>query len=98
MRAEEIFKDDFHNTIHQVIELIPGAELGDLLAKNGVMSEKEARIILKQVLYGIEHMHKRRVVNRDIKPANIMIQKDKRAVIIDFNVSKMWATEEEEEK
>ena len=57
MRAEEIFKDDFHNTIHQVIELIPGAELGDLLAKNGVMSEKEARIILKQVLYGIEHMH-----------------------------------------
>ena len=33
-------------------------------------------------------MHKKGVVNRDIKPANIMLQTDHRAVIIDFNVSK----------
>ena len=33
-------------------------------------------------------MHSKRVVNRDIKPANIMLQEDQRTVIIDFNVSK----------
>ena len=42
---------------------------------------------------GLEYMHSKRVVNRDIKPANIMVQQDKRAVIIDFNVSKAGSDE-----
>ena len=41
-------------------------------------------------------MHSRRVVNRDVKPANIMVQEDKRAVIIDFNVSKAGPIEEKD--
>ena len=43
-------------------------------------------------------MHKRRVCNRDIKPANIMLQENKRAVIIDFNVSRDVPMEPEELK
>ena len=93
VRAIEIFKDGFKNTIHQVIELIPGCELGELLLKNGIMGEEEAKFIFKQILMGLEYMHSKRVVNRDIKPANIMVQQDKRAVIIDFNVSKAGSDE-----
>ena len=76
MRAIEIFKDDFKNTIHQVIELIPGVELADHLSKNGVMGEENAKVIFKQILQGLEYMHGKGVVNRDIKPANIMLQED----------------------
>ena len=76
MQAIEIFKDDFKNTIHQVIELIPGVELADHLSKNGVMDEENAKVIFKQILHGLEYMHGKGVVNRDIKPANIMLQED----------------------
>ena len=95
MRAIEIFKDDFKNTIHQVIELIPGVELADHLSKNGVMDEENAKVIFKQILQGLEYMHGKGVVNRDIKPANIMLQEDQRTVIIDFNVSKAAPEDEE---
>ena len=41
-------------------------------------------------------MHSKKVVNRDIKPANVMVQNDKRTVIIDFNVSKAAKEEEQD--
>ena len=47
VRAEEIFKNTFQNTIYQVIELIPGLDLAEYLNRHGTVKEDEAKVIFK---------------------------------------------------
>jgi serine/threonine protein kinase len=92
----DFYKDEFKNEIHQVLEYIPGSDLSIYLEKHGAFSEEEAKPIFRQVLEGLKYLHSHKVCNRDIKPANIMLhEQTKRAVIIDFNVSKMAPNEDD---
>ena len=52
------------------------------------LTEAEAKIIFKQVIYGINYMHQRNVVHRDIKLENIIFDKDQQKVkLVDFGFS-----------
>ena len=43
-----------------------------------------------QILDGLESIHSRRIIHRDIKPDNIMFDKEKNVKIIDFGTSKFF--------
>jgi len=48
-----------------------------------------AKNLFRQILEGLDYLHKNDVCHRDIKPSNIMITKDKKRIVItDFNVAK----------
>lgn len=47
--------------------LIPGGDLHYHLSQHGVFSEKEMRFYATEVILGLEHMHNRFVVYRDLK-------------------------------
>lgn len=51
------------------------------------MDEAEAKIIFKEVLEGIAHMHEKGIVHRDIKTTNILLNKHLKVKIIDFGFS-----------
>eukprot|EP00128_Syssomonas_multiformis_P012329 Colp12_sorted_trinity150504_noHs@29476 len=53
-----------------------------------VLRESRTRGIFQQIVAGVEHMHRHRVVHRDLKPDNILIDKKKNVKIIDFGFSK----------
>merc|ERR1740121_864665 len=59
-----------------VMELAPGVELNDLIADSGRLSEEKTKHIFKQVLSGLQHMHERRVLHRDVKTDNILLCTD----------------------
>jgi serine/threonine protein kinase len=85
----EIYRNEFKNEIYQVMEYVEGSEILDEIAQSGAYSERDAQMLYKQVLEGIEYLHKESVCHRDIKPSNILITKDKSSVkLIDFNVAK----------
>ena len=44
-----------------------GGDLHYHLSQHGVFSEKEVRFYAAEVILGLEHMHKRNVVYRDLK-------------------------------
>jgi len=50
---------------------------GDLVAyikaRGGYLAEQEARLILKQIVKGIQALKDKNVMHRDIKPANILV-------------------------
>ena len=66
------------------MELIEGDCLQDRLTRDGRSDEREALGIVAQVARALEHMHGRGLVHRDVKPGNIMVGAEGRAVLIDL--------------
>ncbi|MBR6785515.1 MAG: serine/threonine protein kinase [Clostridia bacterium] len=72
-----------------VEEYVEGVTLEKLLS-NGNLTEKQAKRIFKDVLEALDELHKHGIVHRDVKPSNIIIKPDGRAVLIDFGISKLF--------
>ncbi|KAH7728387.1 CAMK/DAPK/DAPK protein kinase [Aphelenchoides avenae] len=73
-----------------VLELVSGGELFDHVCANEYLNEPEAASFIRQILYGVQHLHDRFVVHLDIKPENIMLKRRGEAQIklIDFGLSR----------
>jgi len=56
-----------------VMEYVPGETLGDRLAREGRMSPEAALSILEGVASGLDAIHDRGIVHRDVKPANVLL-------------------------
>jgi len=69
------------------MEYIDGQELGDILKSRGKMPPKEAAEIILQVCRGLSAAHMEGVVHRDLKPQNVMIDKQGRAAVMDFGIA-----------
>ena len=50
-----------------ILDLMNGGDLHYHLSQNGVFSEDQVRFYAAEVILGLEHMHKRSVVYRDLK-------------------------------
>ena len=72
-----------------VLEHIDGYSLEQRrVAAGGKLSEREVCNAMKDVLTGLMEVHKRKIVHKDIKPQNIMVQAvTKMCKIVDFGVS-----------
>lgn len=68
-----------------------GGELFDHVCANEYLDEAEASAFIKQILYGLQHLHRNHVVHMDIKPENIMLKKrnESQIKIIDFGLSRI---------
>lgn len=60
------------------------------LLKYGIIDDYgDAKHIFKQIALAIQHCHKNNVIHNDIKPDNIMIDKNKNVKLIDFGLSQL---------
>ena len=87
IRLLEVFESD--KDLHIVMEYAGCGDLLHYIRKNKCLSEHEAKIIMRQIIYGLGHIHSRSVLHRDIKLDNILLDKDKIVKICDFGVSKI---------
>ncbi|KAI0074150.1 Pkinase-domain-containing protein [Panus rudis PR-1116 ss-1] len=60
--------------------------------KDGVIEEKYVVVIVREVLLGLNYLHKSAIIHRDIKAANILITAAGRVMICDFGVSALLVT------
>lgn len=74
--------------IYLVMELCPQGELIDKLVECDKISEKDAAVIMEQLLKAIIHCHEMGIAHRDIKPQNIMYGLDNEIKFIDFGLAK----------
>jgi len=77
-------KDSYFITM----EFIRGEDLKSLIRKMGQLSAGQAIAIAKQVCDGLIEAHKLGVVHRDLKPQNIMIDREGDARIMDFGIAR----------
>ncbi len=73
--------------VYIVMKFVPGRSLEELAA-GGPLPILKVRHILREAALALGHAHRRRVVHRDVKPANIMVDEDGRVVLTDFGISK----------
>ena len=73
-----------YNIVYIVMEFVQGGLLFDLCQTMGAMGEDAGRFFLNQMLDSIEFMHSRRVVHRDLKLENILIDDNLNLKLADF--------------
>src|SRR5215475_1563841 len=74
------------------MDFIEGVDLKNLIKEKGKLPPAEAAGILRQVCQGLEAAHAAGVVHRDLKPQNIMIEKDGHIVVMDFGIARSGET------
>ncbi|MFO0931404.1 MAG: protein kinase [Planctomycetota bacterium] len=70
------------------MELVPGATLEQLVARDGPLPLDRAVDALVQAAKGLGAIHAAGLVHRDVKPANLLVTPDGRVKVTDFGLSK----------
>lgn len=70
------------------MELLTGATLNALKRRRGRFDGGDVARVGRQVCDGLEYAHQRRVVHRDVKPANLFLTHDGSVKIMDFGLAK----------
>ena len=78
-------------TPYAVMEFIEGPDLGTLLLREGCLGPPRAVRLAAGIARGLEAIHAEGILHRDLKPHNILLAPDDRAVIADFGVAKLFA-------
>ena len=83
-----------NETVYMVMNYLEGASLQDFivtardLKKSKVFRESTIRSLFDEILRGLRIVHQHKMLHLDIKPANIFITDDNRAVLIDFGAAR----------
>lgn len=80
--------DEEDECFYLVMEYIEGPTLAEYIHSHGPLSVETAIKFTEQILSGIKHAHDMRIVHRDIKPQNVLIDKNKTLKIFDFGIAK----------
>ena len=84
------YQDD--DDLYMLLPLIQGGELYNLISQSpdNVLPEKDAKFYAAAIMEGLAHMHKRNILYRDLKPENVLIDKDGYPVIVDMGFGKQY--------
>jgi calcium-dependent protein kinase len=73
IKLYETFEDDRYFFL--AMELCEGGDLYEALkVTKGGFAEPDARIVLQQILKGVNYLHEREICHRDLKPENFLLQ------------------------
>ena len=89
-RMYELMEDKGTHFI--TMEYVRGQDLRALIRQTGQLTVGTAISIAKQVCEGLTEAHRLGVIHRDIKPQNIMIDKEGNARILDFGIARSLKT------
>merc|ERR1719438_53575 len=70
-----------------ILDLMNGGDLHYHLSQHGVFNENEMKFYAAEVILGLEHMHRRYIVYRDLKPANILLDEHGHVRISDLGLA-----------
>lgn len=87
VKVHDLFEEN--GTAYYVMDYIDGTSLSERMAQTGTpFSEAETTAILGQMLCALKEIHQKSIWHLDLKPGNIMIDKQGKAYLIDFGASK----------
>lgn len=88
----DVFSEN--GTSYMVMPYIEGQTLAGKIKDHGRICYDEAVNYIAQIAGAVGYIHERNILHRDIKPDNIMITPDDRAILIDFGSAREFANDQ----
>ena len=79
-------EDDY---LYLVMEFLPGGDLMSLLIKKDKLTEEEAKFYIAELILAVDSIHQLDCIHRDIKPDNVLIDKNGHIKLSDFGLAKV---------
>lgn len=80
------------------LEYCSGGTLDQLLLERGKLTLEEASQLILDVAMGLVYTHTKKVLHRDVKPANVFMTHDKRAKLGDFGTGVFLTEQKDDER
>ncbi len=87
-----------YRTRFLVLDLCDGADLFRVIRTHGPFAEPEVRAVMGQIAKGLQYAHAAGVIHRDLKPGNVLVDRDGKIRLTDFGLSKLIESEVEDRK
>lgn len=71
-----------------ILDYCPGGDLAEHITFEKKFNEDKAKFYLCQIILALEHLHKRDIIFRDLKPDNVVLDSDGNSYLTDFGLSK----------
>ena len=88
VRVTDFFEEG--GNAYLVMDFVEGESLADRIEREGSLPEAQVLEWSDQLLDALAHCHAQGIIHRDVKPQNVMIRPDGRAVLVDFGLVKLW--------
>ena len=79
---------ELDGTYYIVMEYVEGETLKDYIRRHGRLSGSEAVRVSLQLLAALEFAHRSGIVHRDIKPQNVMLDREGNVKVMDFGIAR----------
>jgi len=76
-----------NSNVYLVMEYLKGGDLGTLIDKMGSFPEEVCKFFVFQILEGLNYLHSKGIIHRDMKPKNILLTENGYIKITDFGLS-----------
>ena len=93
VKIYDLFEEN--DTYYYIMDYIDGESLADRLKRQGAMQEREAMQVLNSLLDALSAVHAAGLTHMDIKPGNIMRDRQGQIFLIDFGASKQMTSNEQ---
>ncbi|XP_044757837.1 cGMP-dependent protein kinase, isozyme 1-like [Coccinella septempunctata] len=86
IKLHKTFRDDMY--IYMLFEACLGGQVWEILMKNGFFNDETSRFIAASAIEALDYLHRKKIIYRDLKTDNMVIDQNGYVKLVDFGLSK----------